>query len=193
MVHRPRASPPMNRAYYVFFHVSCFGPFLIVPYFKIRVLKILGPTRPTCVPCRTVPRAVPHAARPIDHLYIGQEMSHVVFNKLKVIWSFHQSTKGGDVRTAGQESGVRWRVLLKWKEPKRAKPQGRNRKLPSQLSSWSKRLFQWYDAVSKNNRGLSSTWRHPQVIKSLKLVKNPKTLHKTNCRKTHLSLLNSIK
>lgn len=69
----------------------------------------------------------------INQQYTGQQMSHVVFNKLRVIWSFHQSTKGRDVRTAGQESGVRWRVLLKWKDPKRAKPQGRNRKLPSQL------------------------------------------------------------
>ena len=52
MAHGPRASPLMNRAYYVFFRVPCFGPSLIVPCFKARVPKILGPARPTCVPCR---------------------------------------------------------------------------------------------------------------------------------------------
>ena len=52
MAHGPRASPPMNCVYYVLFCVPCFDPSLIVPCFKARVPKILGPARPTCVPCR---------------------------------------------------------------------------------------------------------------------------------------------
>ena len=52
MAHGPRASPLMNRAYYVIFHVSCFTPSLIVPCFKAHMPKILGQARLTCVPCR---------------------------------------------------------------------------------------------------------------------------------------------
>ena len=51
MGHGPRASPLMNHAYYVLFRVPCFSPSLIVPCFKARVPKILGPARPTCVSC----------------------------------------------------------------------------------------------------------------------------------------------
>ena len=52
MVHGPRASPLINRVYYVFFYVPCFDIFLIVPCFKARVPKILSPARLTYVPCR---------------------------------------------------------------------------------------------------------------------------------------------